>query len=279
MPELTNKKPEPVPVPQVIGRGSIILLLAAICILASLMIWFFIGTVKRSFTRFGVMTTEVDAIMIHQPDNAVVTEIVAASNQFVNKGDVIMRVYTLDDEDSLTDDDRPSMEQMAEQAHDIVSPVNGFITEIIVEQWERVDLTSTLAMVKESPTDTVSYAMAYISIEYVENIEDGTNVNIRVQDTDNGKASLIRGSVVSITELPVSEYHILRSTGSSKVVDYLYDKQKKQYEVLIKLDVDDVGELEETGTTQRKSPYVCNEMCQITFFSEEMHPYQVILEK
>ena len=278
MPEIKNKKPEPVPVPEVIGRGSVFMLAAAFCILAALLIWFFIGTVKTSFTTLGVLTTDVDSIMIHQPSNAVVTEIVAASNQFVNKGDVIMRVYTLEDDDALQEDVL-SMEQMTEQAHDIVSPVNGFITEIIAHQWEKVDLTTTLARVKESPTDTVSNAMAYIPIDLVDNIEEGTRVNIRVQDTEKGKASLIKGSVVMITELPVSEYHILRSTGSQKVVDFFYDGQKEQYEVLIKLDLDDAGTLAETGGTQRKSPYVCNEMCNITFFSEEMHPYQVILQQ
>ncbi len=271
MPDSTKKKIEAVPVPQVVTRGNILLLLAAAAILVALLIWGFFGTIKTSFTSLGALTTSADAIMVHQPENAVVTDIMVSTNQFVNKGDVLVRVYT------ETPGETVSMEQMAMEAHDIKSPVSGFVTEIIARQWQRVDLTTTLARVVESETDTVTHVLAYVPIEYVEKVEVGTRVNVNVQNATEEEVGVLTGTVTSVTDIPVSEYHILRSTGSEKVLEYFYQGGKEeQYEVLIELDTNDAGELVTTNNSLRKNSYVCNEMCQITFFSDEMHPYEVI---
>ena len=68
-------------------------------------------------------------------------------------------------------------------------------------------------------------------------------------------------------------------TGSETVVKHFFEEEREQYAVLVELETDDEGNFVAVRGGLRDQAIACNEMCQITFFSEEMHPWQLILNQ
>ena len=273
MPDANNKKPNPSPTPRYLGGRTTLLLWTTVVLFSALVLWFLCGTARSSFTVQGIVTGSDNAVMVHQPENAVVTDILARTNQFVQAGDVLLRVYPEQDGDTL------SLEQMSAGAHDILAPVSGFVTEIIARQWERVDLTTTLVRILQASDPSLSLAMAFVTIDDIDKIEVGMEVNVRLQGTGGTSGGLLRGRVIETTDLPISEYQMLIYTGSETVVKHFFEEEREQYAVLVELETDDEGNFVAVRGGLRDQAIVCNEMCQITFFSEEMHPWQLILNQ
>ena len=273
MPDANNKKPNPSPTPRYLGGRTTLLLWTTVVLFSALVLWFLCGTARSSFTVQGIVTGSDNAVMVHQPENAVVTDILARTNQFVQAGDVLLRVYPEQDGDTL------SLEQMSAGAHDILAPVSGFVTEIIARQWERVDLTTTLVRILQASDPSLSLAMAFVTIDDIDKIEVGMEVNVRLQGTGGKSGGLLRGRVIETTDLPISEYQMLIYTGSETVVKHFFEEEREQYAVLVELETDDEGNFVAVRGGLRDQAIACNEMCQITFFSEEMHPWQLILNQ
>ena len=82
--------------------------------------------------------------------------------------------------------------------------LSGFITEIIVKPWERVDISTTLVRIVESVTESVDSAIAYVLIDDVDKLDVGMPVNIKVQGSVDRSSGIIKGTVSKINELPVS---------------------------------------------------------------------------
>lgn len=270
MPEIRNKKPNPAPYPRFMDGRTILLLIASAILFTALLTWFFGGTVRSSFTVQGIINVRDDAVMVHQPEDAVVTDIMVKTNQFVKEGDTLLRVWPEQKGAAV------SLDQMSAKAHDIPAPVSGYVTEITARQWERVDLTTTLARILQTPEPSLSFAMTFVTVDDIDKIEYGTEASIRLQGEGGETGVHLKGSVIDKTELPVSEYQMLVLTGSEMVARHFSKDNLDQYAVFVKLETDD-GENPPAGI--REQALICNEMCQITFFSEETHPWQLILNK
>ncbi|MCR5356369.1 MAG: biotin/lipoyl-binding protein [Lachnospiraceae bacterium] len=271
MPEKEKRKSGLAPV--MVGRGLLLLLTAALILLAALLYWFVFGMFKTSFSTEGVLTTEDDAILIHYPQDAIVTEICVKENQFVREGDVLLKVFPKNDEENL------SLEQMMSRSDDVVSPFDGFVTEVMIRRWEQSNISTPLAGVMAAENDNVSHVLSYVTVDYANMISRGTDVNITVKGAPENSEGLLHGKVLTVSELPVTEYQMHLSSGSGRVSEAFYESDKDQYEVLIGIDMDEYNSRVEAGSEIRESSLVCNEVCEVTYFSDEMHPYQVIFDE
>jgi multidrug resistance efflux pump len=269
MPEIRNKKSDPSPLPRIMSGRMTLLLIAAAVIFTALLCWFTLGTIRTSFTIYGVFTARSDATMIHQPQSGVITEIPVSTNQYVHQGDVLLKIFPEDESGQTL-----SLEEMKKDAKSVLSPVNGYITEIICIPWQRVDLTTTLMRLQESETPELHYAVAYVNMDELNLINVGTEAIVQVQGAEKENGGLISGRVTSISDQPVAKYEMLETTGSEEIMNYFYQENIGQYQLLIEL----TG-LDEREADNRKNMLMCNEICKITLFSAEKHPYQVIFHQ
>jgi len=267
--DMKNKKSDPSPLPRILSGRMTLLLIAAAVIFIALLCWFIFGTIRTSFSIYGVLTTQSSSTMIHQPQNGVITEIPVFTNQYVNKGDVLLKIYP-----GAESGETCSLEEMKKDAESVISPVNGYITEISCVPWQRVDLTTTLMRMQESETPAIHYAVAYVTMDELNLVDVGTEVSVQIQGAKKENSGLINGKVIRISAQPVSRYEMLESTGSEEIMNYYYQEHSEQYELLI-----DLTGLEEGETDNRKNMLMCNEICKITLFSAEKHPYQVVFNK
>ena len=266
MPESRDKKNNPSPLPRILTGRMTLLLIAAAVIFAALLCWFVFGTIRTSFTIHGVLSTGSEATAIHYAQSGVITEIPVSANEYAEKGDVLLKICP-----EAEKGETRSLQEMKNAAESVLSPVNGYITDVACIPWQRVDLATTLMRLQESDLPEIHYAIAYVTMDELNQIEIGTRASVQIRGvkTDNGGA--INGEVIYISDQPASKYEMLQFTGSEEIMDYFYQEHLGQYQLTIEL----TG-LNESETNKWKNMLMCNEICKITLFSEDKHPYQVI---
>ena len=263
-------KLHPSPTPSVIGRGDVLFLCAGIALFLSLAIWLFFGEIRTSFTEVGVLAGEAAAVIVHQPENALVTECLVSENDYVREEDLLLKVYPL-----TMDGGTETLDVMQREARDVLSPVSGFVTEVAVEQWQQVDVSTPLMRVAECPAQTVDRALVYVDLDMVNQIEIGAEAEIKVEGLSDSYEKLA-GTVVSVSRLPVSLENMISRTGSTKTAELLYRDGVEQYLVEIVLDTDPDPKPDSAGKELPESTVICNSICSVTIFMNEIHPYQML---
>lgn len=259
MSEINTRKKMPAPEPKVIRRGEILLLTAAGLILAALIFWMVFGTIRTSFTAQGVLTTGTDSRMIHYPMDGVVTEILVENNQFVKKADPLLQIYPRQPGETT------SLEEMKRAAVSVPAPMSGYVTEVSVQPWTSVNLSTTLARMTESDDPVIDCALTFLPLQDAERIGPGTRVSIQLQ-APSGLSTVIPGVVETVTELPVSDYMILTSVGLEAAARSFERSGQDLFGVLVRMDPEENGR-----------HWICNEICYITFYSAEVHPIEILI--
>lgn len=258
------------PVPRVISRGDILLMYAGAAVLAALLIWIFFGTIRHSVTEVGILTTDLDAVGIHQRSSGYVTEVLVDEGDYVQKNDVLVQIYPCKEGEEI-----PPLEEMNEKVESILSPVTGYVSQILVTQWERVDLSKELLTVAEGDKEEIDCALAYLTLNDVEHISVGAEVAIKIEGLSEQYGTL-KGYVSAISDRPSSEYDMQDRIGSSKMVKYLFKEGVEQYRVDVEIEKDANGNLLSKGGTVPSSILGINKLCSLTLYSEERHPYQLL---
>lgn len=272
MPE--NQKKNENPMPTVISRADSLLLCAAIVLFTALLVWMIFGTIRTSFTEIGVLITENDAEIIHQPFDAVVTELLVSENSYVHEGDALARIFPVASDDEVEVD---SLNDIKAQALSVHSPVSGYVSEISVSLWDEVNISTPLMMVLKAPSEQISNALTYVTLNSIDQIEVGTKVKIEPEGIGRNVGSL-SGRVSKIGQLPSSLYDMEVRTGSEKTAQYLFQDRTEQFLVEIELEKDADGKPIATGGKVPESAFITNKICTLTFYSNERHPYQVLLQ-
>lgn len=272
MPDRQKKKETPMPT--IIGRKDILLLGAAVTLFTALLVWMLFGTIRTSFTEIGILTTQEDAEKIHQPDQAIVTELLVSENSYVQEGEELVRVISYE---TIAAENADTLEEMQSHATGICSPVSGYVSDINVTTWEPVDVSTTLMMVSETPTMQIENALAYISLESIDQVEIGTEVKIELEGMGSRYGTL-SGHVTRIGQLPVSLFNMVLRTGSQKTADLLFKTDTEQFLVEIELDKNPDGTPVTVGRSLPGSAFVANKICRLTFYSNEIHPYQILIQ-
>ena len=258
------------PVPRVISRGDNLLLYAAAAVLIALLIWIFFGTIRHSVTEVGILTTDSAAVGIHELSSGYVTDVLVDEGEYVQENDVLVRVYPCKEGEKV-----PPLEEILENSESILSPVSGYVSQILVTPWDRVDLSKELLTVAEGERKGINCALAYVTLNNVEHISVGAEVSIKIEGLSEQYGTL-KGRVTEISELPKSEYDMQERIGSSKMVKYLYKEGVEQYRVNVEIEMDENGNPLSKGGTVPASVLGINKICSLTFYSEERHPYQLL---
>lgn len=269
-----NHRKNETPMPTIIGRKDILLLGAAVTLFTALLVWMLFGTIRTSFTEVGILTTQEDAEMIHQPEQGVVTELLVSQNSYVHEGEELVRVISYE---TIAAENAETLEEMQSHATGICSPVSGYVSDINVTTWEPVDLSTTLMMVSEAPTRQIGNALAYISLESIDQVEIGTEVKIELEGMGSRYGTL-SGRVTKIGQLPVSLFDVITRTGSQRTAELLYKEGTEQFLVEIALDKDAGGVPLTAGRDLPSSAFVTNKICRLTFYSDTIHPYQILIQ-
>ncbi len=269
-----SQKRKETPMPTIIGRKDILLLGAAVTLFTALLVWMLFGTIRTSFSEVGILATQEDAEMIHQPEQGVVTELLVSENSYVHEGDELIRVISFD---TIAAENAETLKEMQSHATSICSPVSGYVSDISVIAWEPVDLSSTLMMVAEAPTRQIENALAYISLDSIDQIEVGTEVKVELEGMGSRYGTL-SGHVTSIGQLPVSQFDVVKRTGSQRTAELLFKNDTEQFLVEIALDKDTYGVPLTAGHQLPSSAFVANKICRLTFYSAEIHPYQILFQ-
>lgn len=269
-----NHRKNETPMPTIIGRKDILLLGAAVTLFTALLVWMLFGTIRTSFTEVGILTTQEDAEMIHQPEQGVVTDLLVSENSYVQKGDELVRVISYE---TIAAENAETLEEMRRHATGIRSPVSGYVSDVSVTAWEPVDLSTTLMMVAETPTRQIGDALAYISLDSIEQVEVGTEVKVELEGMARKHAAL-SGRVTRIGQLPVSLFDVITRTGSQRTAELLYKEGTEQFLVEIALDKDAGGVPLTAGGDLPHSAFVTNKICRLTFYSDTIHPYQILIQ-
>ena len=272
MPDSQKKKETPMPT--IIGRKDILLLCAAVTLFTALLVWMLFGTIRTSFTAVGILTTQEDAEMIHQPEQGVVTELLVSENSYVHEGDELVRVISYE---TIAAENAQTLEEMKSYATGICSPVSGYVSDINVTAWEPVDLSTTLMMVAETPATQIGNALAYINLDSIDQVEIGTEVKVELEGMGSRYGTL-SGRVTSIGQLPVSQFDVVIRTGSQKTAALLFKDGTEQFLVEIELDKNSDGTPVTVGRGLPGSAFVTNKICRLTFYSDEIHPYQILIQ-
>ena len=263
-------KLHPSPTPSVISRGDVLFLCAGIALFLSLAVWLFFGKIRTSVNEVGVLAGETAAVTVHQPEKALVTECLVSENDYVQEGDLLLKVYPL-----TQDGETKALDAMQREARGVLSPVSGFVTEVAVEPWQQVDVSTVLLRVAQCPDRTVDRALVYVDLDTMNQIEIGAAVKLKVEGLGDGY-KMLTGTVADISRVPVSLKNMITRTGSAKTAAILYRDSAEQYRVEIALDTDGDAKLSGAGKELPESVMISNKVCSVTIFTDEIHPYQML---
>ncbi len=272
MPEKKEKRTDNSLALRVITRGDMLVLLAVIIVLAALANWMFFATIRTSFTETGVLTTAGESIAVHQPVRGVVTEVLVARNDYVKEGKPLLRVCPAEKTaEGLT------LREMRAAAVDVPAEVSGYVSEIEVSEWDEVDVSTTLLYILESKTKEISHVSVLIPVTSLDMVSEGTLAKIKVDGIDTADYGILTGSVVGVSEVPWLRSEMIEKTGSAEVADILCREKLEQFHVDILLETDAKGNPMFSGGMTPKGGIICGRMCEVTFYSHEKHPYEVLL--
>ncbi len=262
MPEKNKRAHQTSASVRVIDRGNILLLLAVMILFGAIMLWIMAGSIRTSFKSAGFVTSSENTIAIHQPDNALVTDIKVDLGEYVHKGDTLLKLYPIEEGADL------SLDEMSAEAHDIASPVNGYVVEITASRWDKADVSTTLMRVLEADTPELNNIISYVSFYNIDDVKIGTPV--KVSGKKDSAVGAMNGKVIGIKKYPMAYNDMLSSIGSENIVRLFYQADVEQYEVLIALDPyeEDLQEAEKS--------LECNYICDVVFYSDKMRPYQMM---
>lgn len=273
MPDSQKRKENPMPT--IIGRKDILLLMAALTLFTALLVWMLFGSIRTSFSEIGILATQGNAEKIHQPEQGIVTELLVSENSYVQKGDELIKVISYD---TMEAENAETLQEMQSHATGICSPVSGYVSEIIVTTWEPVDISTTLMMVADTPTSQLGNALAYINLDTIDQVQVGTEVKVELEGMGS-KYGTLTGHVTSIGQLPVSQFDVIMRTGSQRTAELLFNDDTELFQVEIALDKDADGVPVTNGRDLPSSAFVVNKICKLTFYSDVVHPYQILIQE
>ncbi len=272
MPEQERKKKNSGTTLRVITRGNKLALAAAILVFAALLHMMLFYTVRASFTQTGACTPEGNGIAVHQPLKGVVTELLVDRNEFVEAGTPLLRICP---EEKRTPG--MSLQEMKNAAVELKSEVNGFVSQIEVREWQEVDLSMPLLYIAESEKEGITHASVMLPASNVAKIREGTEVTVQIEGIPEEDAGIVNGLVTKISKVPWTAEQLFRRTGSMQVAEVLCNSDEALFHVEIELDDSDGNGVPDfTKGMLPEDPVICWRMCDVTFYSDEVHPYQFL---
>lgn len=266
----------------IVTRKDWMVLAGILLICLGLVNWMFFGVLRTTGSSVGVVTNYDDSIEVHFPGSGVISELCVERNSYVNKGDVVARVYRLDNQESNHSLESDMLiADILSKSEDIKSNVSGYISYADKNKWDYVDYDDTIMHICKADEDTVigTYIYARVRRSYVGQVTEGeTKALIELDNNPKETYGYLTGTVLEKYYLPRNREQIERETGSTVVADFLFagDDYDDIYVVLIKVDTDPNTKEPLFTIKQPGEEILLNEQCKVTYILSESHPYERI---
>lgn len=201
----------------IIGRGSFLGLLAILFLVISAVIWGLLGTAPTAVSGPGILTNDKDGVkVIAASQSGIVQEILLRAGDEVQAGDVVLRL----NQDGTV--------------HDLVSFVNGRIIELRVAEGEFVPSGKTVGTANSQGDDFV--VLAFLNASDGKRVSEGMEVSVVPVTVNQEEYGSMPGTVLSVSERPVSSYEPQALLQDEQLVDLLTHGQPP---ILIVIDVEE----------------------------------------
>ncbi len=203
----------------IIGRGSILALLAFLFLIASALVWGFLGTAVTTVNGPGILTQDKEGVkVIAAPQGGIVQEILLRAGDEVAAGDTVLRF----NQDG--------------QEHDLVSFVDGHILELRVTEGEFVQPGRTVGTVTSQGDDFV--VLAFLTAAEGKRVTEGMEVAVVPLTVNQEEYGSMPGTVLSVSERPVSSAEPQALLQDEQLVELLTHGQPP---ILVVVDVEEDG--------------------------------------
>lgn len=260
----------------IISRMDRLILLALLLLLAAVGVWAFSGTNTTEVTVKGVAATTGTAREIHQPENGVLTEIIAKEGEYIYKGQPVARVYV---PSSSEEGPLPNLETMQRSSKEVLSPYEGYATLISGRPWQEITINDSIMTICEDSELGVSHFWAFVEPGRLSRITEDTAALVNIEELNTDDHGGIPARIISIGEAALTKHDIREKTGEDdETIDSLLGGNTL-YGILLETDLTDDGKLVfRDGSTKNNDLHV-NGSCSVTFVLDESHPYKWLLAR
>jgi HlyD family secretion protein len=160
----------------------------------------------------------------------------------------------------------------------ITSEHDGVVLEIVAALGQQVAIGERLGKIEIEDESAELMALAYFSVKDGKRIEDGFKIRVAPSTVERERFGSIVGSVVSVSDYPVTIDAATNQIGDRYVARTLLGDESR-IEVLAHLDVDDTFTKYKwtSGTGPESTPITAGTTAHVRVTIEEIAPYELIL--
>lgn len=219
---------------------SWLILVAVGCILATVIIWSFTGSLDTNVTANGILVKSGGIIEINSKEEGLISDIKVLPGDFVNKGDIIARLDHSELVDEITDlinehnllvknntEDEKALtlekkiderKKKLQSSSIIISNETGRVVEVKPQVGDSVTPgTVIINLVKEGEGVKDLIALLYVPVESGKKLVSGMEVRISPSTVQKEEYGYLMGRIVSVSEYPVSVHTVTQEIGSSEM--------------------------------------------------------------
>lgn len=238
-----------------------LILVAVLCILVSIIIWSFTGSLTTDIDSKGMLIKSGGTIGINSTNTGLISDIRVKAGDYINKGDIVARLDQSEMVDEITDlSDK--LERMKERNADIkdiedleiqiadlkkqlqsssvvISEIEGRVIEVESEIGDYVMPGTTIMSIAKEGNDVKNLvAVFYISADAGKNLSTGMEARISPSTVKKEEYGYILGRIVAVSEYPVTVKTAAQRLGNSELAQE-YVGNRACLEVIVDLVTDE----------------------------------------
>lgn len=200
-------------------RSWLILIGLAAVILAAVL-WGFVGNVPRTVSGQSILIQPGGLTRAVATSPGLVVEVTAVPGQEVGRGEVVAWLIdpTANDPDALLE---ISASPVSDNRIPVTSPVSGRVLEVLTSPGHALDIGDAVLSL-EGTSDAI-VAMVYVDDGPGKQVEPGMEVQVSPSIVDKSQYGYIRGTVVSVSEYPVTKLGLMQLLENESLVDRILD--------------------------------------------------------
>jgi multidrug efflux pump subunit AcrA (membrane-fusion protein) len=240
---------------------SWLILIALGCILVSIVIWSFAGSLAVSVTAEGMLVRGGGIVDISSSEAGQVSDIRVKPGDNIKKGDIVARLdqneivkeitalsdlLKLQKEKQADDTDRKALEQQLDDlkkrlvsSSSIISQVDGRVVEVKLNVGDMAAPgTPVMSIAKEGAAVKNLIAVIYVPVEYGKSLAPGMETRISPSTVKKEEFGYILGRIVSVSEYPATVHTAQEHLGSIELAQ-AFAGDAACLEVMVDLVTDD----------------------------------------
>lgn len=205
---------------RVTSPRSWLILIGLTAVILAAILWGFVGNVPRTVSGQSILIQPGGLTRAVATSPGLVVEVTAVPGQEVGHGDVVAWLInpTTSDPDASAG---TSATPAGEGRIAVTSPVSGRVLEVLTSPGHVLDIGDAVLSL-EGTSDSV-VAMVYVDDGPGKQIEPGMEVQVSPSIVDKAQYGYIRGTVVSVSEYPVTKLGLMQLLENEPLVDRILD--------------------------------------------------------